>query len=122
MSKLLERFGKIKSAVEIRGASNIAAAIMERTEERENVLGRSMDRQVIRRGDGKVMICQRGLFPNLGEATTQYDIKALTEAAGLPWDEAYKDRAYPVWSSDERVNRWKSATGRNVSPFVCNVS
>jgi hypothetical protein len=60
------------------------------------------------RGD-RTMVCARSPFSvssSDNEDMSPDTIKSLAEKAGLKWNAAYAERAWPVWSSDQSVNRY----------------
>lgn len=101
-SKQLEKI--LKRATVLTSESDITNRLLEIFDGSQGSL-RSSDSSLKRKG-GRVMLCHASR--SSVEDILKPDNSHLEEAAkkvGLPWDPAYADRSYPVWSSDERVNR-----------------
>lgn len=64
----------------------------------------SSTRFIDRGSDTLICVRSPGMMPPAGDSPE--DLKKKCEASGMPWDEAYVGRAHPVWSSDQRVNRY----------------
>jgi hypothetical protein len=57
--------------------------------------------------DGKLIIRKRSVTSqgkSIKSTLSEREVKALTDRAGIPWDDRYTDRVISHWASDERVD------------------
>lgn len=94
---------KIRSAKVFTGSSR-NDLIEERISARGPQEAFSSTRFVDRGDDTLICVRAPGMMPPPADPVDE--LKKKCEKAGIPWDEAYVGRAHPVWSSDQRVNRY----------------
>lgn len=60
---------------------------------------------MVREGDDGPVIVKMGSQPVAVKAHTEDELRAMADAAGIPWKDGYEERVVDVWASDERVDR-----------------
>lgn len=97
---------KIKSAKVYETQNDVAEKLIEVNESRLKLAGPAPHTIITLRDDGRAFVGKKSLpivreaVPIPGDQIKQWAIKA-----GITWDDAYADRAIPIWSSDERADR-----------------
>lgn len=107
-------FDKVMQARSIR-VCDTASSIRDLIEETRK--SRPMDAafaatRFVDKGDDSI-ICTRAPVNTASTLPAAEDLQKLANKAGLPWDSSYLDRTFPVWSSDERVNRYGDIDRQN---------
>lgn len=76
-----------------------AAAVLERIEKRAPLGGRTT---VATLGDDGSLSVRKACGRSVLRMPGELEVRRLADARGIPWNDAYAERAVPYWASDER--------------------
>lgn len=106
MSKLLAKIRALKKTRELTSQAAIRDRLEENIQARSGTqLGEDYARSIQLMGD-RVLIKQKASGNTYAPMPTVDEAKKMAARTGLPWFDGYENRLGPVWSSDERVNRY----------------
>lgn len=105
---LQEKIDRNKKKVRvIKDPAEICEMVLASHKERRTRFGDNCGVQHRIDGEGRIVVIQKAR-PTLDASEglpTKKECAELAKGTGFPWEDEYYERTFPVWSSDERVNR-----------------
>lgn len=105
LQELIER-NKKKVRV-IKDPAEIRQTVLDSHKERTARFGANCGVQHRIDGEGRIVVIQRARPTDVltDGLPSKAECAQLAKGTGFPWEDEYYERTFPVWSSDERVNR-----------------